>query len=116
MVGLRLLLRPRAPVLLLLVAAPAIPERMTGSTSLTTLVLDPPLFGLQLAWIVGLYGTLALLVQEFTTLFGRGWAPVLLLAAAYGILEEGVGVHTFFQSSGAPVGVSSAYDRLAGVN
>ena len=113
---MRLLVRPRWPVLALLLLAPSIPELLTGSTPITTLFFDPPLFAIQFLGIVGLYGTGALLIREFAVYFRKGWASILLLGAAYGIAEEGLAVHTFFETSGAPVGVLGSYGHLFGVN
>jgi hypothetical protein len=112
----KILVRPKGPVWLLVLLAPAIPELMTGSTSLNGLVLDPPQFAVQIVLLLGLYGAGCLLVREFSAIFHKGWASVLLLGAAYGILEEGIAVHTFFQSSGSPVDAFASYGRFAGVN
>jgi hypothetical protein len=113
----RILIRPRLPVLALLLLAPTIPELLTGSTPITTLVLDPPAFAIAFLGIVGLYGTGALLIREFAVRFDKGWASILLLGAAYGIAEEGIAVHTFFEPAGrAPVGALGWYGHAFGVN
>jgi hypothetical protein len=112
----RILVRPRWPVLALLLLAPSIPELLTGSTPITTLFVAPAFFAISFLGIVGLYGTGALLIREFTVYFQKGWATVLLLGAAYGIGEEGFAVHTFFEPSGAPVGALGSYGHLFGVN
>ncbi len=103
-------------MLALLLLAPSIPELLTGSTPISTLVLNPPAFAIDFAGIVGLYGTGALLIREFAVTYRKGWASILLLGAAYGIAEEGLAVHTFFETSGAPVGVLGSYGHLWGVN
>ncbi len=114
---MRILIRPRWPVLALLLLAPTIPELLTGSTPVAPLVVDPPAFAVSFLGIVGLYGTGALLIREFVVYFRRGWASVLLLGAAYGIAEEGLAVHTFFEPAGlAPVGALGAYGHAFGVN
>jgi hypothetical protein len=112
----RILLRPRWPVLALLLFAPSIPELLTGSTPITTLFFAPAFFAVSFLGIVGLYGTGALLIREFVVYFQKGWASVLLLGAAYGIGEEGFAVHTFFEPSGAPVDALGTYGHLFGVN
>jgi len=112
----RILVRPRWPVLALLLLAPSIPELLTGSTPITTLFVDPALFAVSFLGIVGLYGTGALLIREFVVYFQKGWASVLLLGAAYGIGEEGFAVHTFFEPSGAPVNALGSYGHAFGVN
>ena len=106
----------RFPVLALLLLAPSIPELLTGSTPITTLVLNPPAFAISFAGDVALYGTGALLIREFAVAYRKGWASILLLGAAYGIAEEGFAVHTFFETSGSPVGALGSYGHLWGVN
>jgi hypothetical protein len=102
---------------MLLLLAPSIPELLTGSTPISNLVLDPVLFAIQFAGIVGLYGTGALLIREFAVYFHKGWGSILLLGAAYGIAEEGLAVHTFFEPAGlAPVGLLGSYGHAFGVN
>jgi hypothetical protein len=113
----RIRIRPRLPVLALLLLAPTIPELLTGSTPITELVTDPAGFAIAFLGIVGLYGTGALLIREFAVYFRKGWASVLLLGAAYGIAEEGLAVHTFFEPAGLPpVGALGAYGHAFGVN
>jgi len=104
-------------VLALLLLAPSIPELLTGSTPITTLFFDPLAFAISFLGIVGLYGTGALLIREFTVYFHKGWATILLLGAAYGIAEEGLAVHTFFEPAGrAPVDALGWYGHAFGVN
>jgi hypothetical protein len=75
------------------------------------------LFAIQFLGIVGLYGTGALLIREFAVYFRKGWASILLLGAAYGIAEEGLAVHTFFEPAGqSPVGALGWYGHAFGVN
>jgi hypothetical protein len=113
----RILIRPRLPVLALLLLAPTIPELLTGSTPISELAFDPVGFLIGFAGIVGLYGTGALLIREFAVYFRKGWASVLLLGAAYGIAEEGLAVHTFFEPAGqTPVDALGGYGHAFGVN
>jgi len=112
----RLLIRSPWPVVALLLFAPSIPELLTGSTPITELVYSPIYFAFAFAGIVGLYGGGALLIREFTAYFHKGWASVLLLGAAYGIGEEGFAVHTFFETSGNPVGHFATYGHAFGVD
>ncbi len=114
---MRILIRPRLPVLALLLLAPSIPELLTGSTPVTLLFFDPLVFGFRFLALVGLYGCGALLIREFVVYFQRGWASVLLLGAAYGIVEEGLAVHTFFEPGGqVPVNNLGWYGHAFGVN
>ena len=106
----------RSPVLLLLLLTPGIPEYLTGSSSATLLFLNPLAFALFFALNAGLYTTGALLIREAVVRWGKGWGSVLLLGAAYGIVEEGLAVHTFFQTSGTTVGALGTYGHLWGVN
>ena len=113
---MRLLIRPRWPVVVLLLIAPGIPELLTGSTPITPLFFDPPAFLLSFAFLIALYGTGALLIREFVVVFRKGWASVLLLGAAYGIAEEGFAAHTFFRTVGPPVDALATYGHAFGVN
>lgn len=113
---MRILIRPRLPVLALLLFAPAIPELLTGSTPISRLWFDPFGFAVSFGLDIGLYGTGALLIREFVVNYRRGWASVLALGAAYGIAEEGFAVHTFFERSGTPVGLLGSYGHAFGVN
>ena len=113
---MRILLRPRRPVLALLLFAPGIAELLTGSTPITRLFFDPIGFLLSFGFDVALYGTGALLIREFAVVFRKGWASILLLGAAYGIAEEGFAVHTFFQATGSPVNALGTYGHAFGVN
>jgi hypothetical protein len=112
----RIRIRPRTPVVALLLLAPAIPELLTGSTPVSLLFVAPFTFLFQFGADVALYGTGALLIREFVVQYRKGWASILLLGGAYGIAEEGFAVHTFFQTSGSPVGVLGSYGHAFGVN
>lgn len=114
---MRILIRPRLPVLALLLLAPTVPELLTGSTPISMLFFDPLAFAISFLGIVGLYGTGALLIREFVVRFEKGWASVLLLGAAYGIVEEGFAAHTFFEPGGfTPVNNLGWYGHAFGVN
>ncbi len=103
-------------MLALLLLAPSIPELLTGSTPISELFTNPAGFAVSYLGDIGLYGTGALLIREFTVAYRKGWASVLLLGAAYGIAEEGLAVHTFFAPPGGTVGALGAYGHLFGVN
>lgn len=113
---MRVLFRPRTPVLVLLLLAPSIPELLTGSTPVSRLLVDPVGFAVSFGFDVGLYGTGALLIREFAVLLRKGWGSILLWGAAYGIAEEGLAVHTFFERSGPPVGNLTTYGAAYGVD
>ena len=106
----------RRAIALLLVLSSGIPEFLTGSTAIARLVVDPFGFAVGVAFLLGLYGAGAVLIREAAVRLGKGWASILAWGVAYGILEEGVAVHTFFQASGPPVGLLGRYGHLLGVN
>ena len=57
-----------------------------------------------------------LLVREPWIRWGGGWGRLLLLAAAYGLLEEGTALSTLFNPRAPVVGALGSYGRLVGVN
>jgi hypothetical protein len=76
-------LLPRlAPAVGLAFLAPWVAEYLLGLHT----VPDLPI----LVFLVPLYGGGALLVREVTRRTGRGWPTMLLLAAAYGVVEAGL--------------------------
>lgn len=106
----------RTMILLLIIMTPGIPEYMTGSSRLGDLLFNSPSFFLGLAFNIALYSCGALLIREFSIKFHKGWASILILGLAYGIMEEGISVHTFFIPSGSPPGILAIYGRYLGVD
>lgn len=106
----------RHPVVCLLLLSPGIPEYISGSSPTNAIVLDPPRFAFQLLLNLGLYGPGVLLVREAMIRWHKGWASVLLLGAAYGILEEGIALSTLFDPSAHPVGALGTYGHWVGVS
>lgn len=104
------------PVVLLLLLTPGIPEYLTGSSPIASLVLNPQFFLIQLVANLGLYGPGVLLIYEAKVRWKKGWTSVLLLGAAYGILEEGVALSTLFNPNAQPVGNLGVYGHWLGVN
>ena len=80
-----------APALALLVLAPWVGEFLLGNISVRRL---PALLSLAL-----LYGCGALLIREVTRRAGRGWPTILLLGAAYGLIEAGLVDQAMFNPS-----------------
>jgi hypothetical protein len=76
--------------------SPGIPEYLTGSSAVNVIVLNPIWFVCGLIANLGLYGPGVLLIREAKVRWYKGWATVLLLGAAYGILEEGIALSTLF--------------------
>lgn len=104
------------PILTLIIISPGIPEYLSGSSALNSIVLNPPLFFLELAANLGLYVPGVLLIREAKIRWQKGWATVLLLGAAYGILEEGISLSTLFNPKASPVGKLGIYGHWLGVN
>src|ERR1051326_4380814 len=99
------------PMLTLLVLSPAIGELLSGSS--------PPLqfFNpIAFLFLVGLYGCGALLIRETVIRRQLTSTGLLLLGAAYGILEEGITCKSFFNPNWTDTGLLSVYGRAAGVN
>jgi hypothetical protein len=80
-----------APVLALLLLAPWVGEFLLGNISIRRL---PGLLILVL-----LYGCGALLIREVTLRTGHGWPTILLLGAAYGVIEAGIVDQAMFTPS-----------------
>ncbi len=106
----------RHPILCLLLLTPGIPEYLSSSSPLYAIALNPPQFIFQLAANLGLYGPGVLLIREAMIRWNKGWASVLLLGAAYGILEEGVALSTLFYSKAGPVGQLGYFGHWEGVS
>jgi hypothetical protein len=106
----------RHPVVSLALLSPGIPEYLSSSSPLNSIILNPVFFPIQLALNLGLYVPGVLLVREAMVRWHKGLGSVLLLGAAYGILEEGVALSTLFYSKAQPVGNLGYYGHWAGVN
>ena len=106
------------PILVLLIFSPGLIEYLSGSSPLTNLVLNPPFFVLQVLLNAGLYGPGVLLIREARLRWKKGWATVLLLGLAYGVLEEGIALSTMFSPTSAPAASSGlgTYGYYAGVH
>ncbi len=99
------------PTLVLLLLSPAIGEVLSGSS--------PPLELLNpvgVTFLIFLYGGGAIMVREIALRWKKGWPSILLLGAAYGIVEEGLMVKSFFNPSWMDIGVLGSYGRWLGVN
>jgi hypothetical protein len=91
--------------------SPIIAELMSGSS--------PPLeFFNPLSFIglLGMYGAGVLLVRELTIRWDKGWATVIILGAAYAIIEEGLAVKSFFDPNWVDLGDLSIYGRFWSTN
>jgi hypothetical protein len=106
----------RHPMLLLLALSPGIPEYLSGSSSTSLLVRSPVVFLVFLGLNLGLYGPGVLLVREALFRWGKGWAALLCLGAAYGLLEEGTALSTLFNPTASVVAGLGVYGHYLGVN
>lgn len=91
--------------------SPVIAEMLSGSS--------PPLeffSPLGFALMVGLYGAGVLLVRELSVIWETGWTGIIVMGAAYGILEEGVAVKSFFDPNWMDLGGLGVYGRFLGTN
>jgi len=99
------------PPVALFFLAPAIAELLSGSA--------PPVEFFRpigFAVLTILYGGGAILVREITIRWKKGWVSLLVLGAAYGIVEEGLMVKSFFDPNWTDLGILGTYGRWAGVN
>lgn len=94
-----------------------IAEFTTGSTALTGIFTNPGLFFLfNTPGNLGLYGCGVILIREAKVKWNKGWPTVLMLGIAYGIMEEGVSVHTFFSPVSQTIGVFGLYGKIFSLN
>lgn len=99
------------PALILFLLSPAIGELLSGSA--------PPLeffspFGFTI--LTALYGSGAVIIRELKVRWRKDVGSVLLLGAAYGILEEGLMVCSFFNPGWVDLGSLATYGRWLDVN
>jgi hypothetical protein len=81
-------MRRTAPALALYILAPFVAEFLLGDFPLTMLWLILPLSTM--------YGGGALLIRETVRRTGRGWPTIVLLALAFGVIEEGLLTQSLF--------------------
>ena len=72
-----------------------------------------PVAALLLIW---LYGAGVLVMRETAVRWKTGWPSILLLGAAYGIIEEGLAVKSFFDPAWMDLGTLGWYGRWLDVN
>jgi hypothetical protein len=98
------------PAILLIALSITFAELLTGSTPVLTIFLSP----LALPFLVALYGSGVLFVRELSLRWRTGWAGVVLLGVAYGVLEEAFATKTFFDP--APAHLLGVFGHFLGVN
>src|SRR5207302_1314347 len=101
----------RRPLLALVLPSPVIAEMLSGSTP--PLEWLNPVAALLLIW---LYGAGVLVMRETAVRWKTGWPSILLLGAAYGIIEEGLAVKSFFDPAWMDLGTLGWYGRWLDVN
>jgi len=104
----RTLLKPAVALLLL---SPITGELLSASSPPIAFFTPFSLF-----MLIGLYGCGALLVREYARRWGRGWVSIVLLGAAYGIIEEGLTAKSFFDPTWMDLGILGLYGRWLDVN
>lgn len=98
-------------------ASITIAEFTTGATALTAIITDPGVFFLfSIPSLFGLYGCGVILIREASIRWNRGWPTILALGIAYGIMEEGIAVHTFFDPVSITVGIFGQYGKFLTLN
>jgi len=99
------------PVVILFVLAPMIGELLSGSSPPAEF-FNPVAFLL----LASLYGSGAIVVRELRVGWNKDFRAILLLGAAYGIIEEGLMVKSFFDPNWMDLGILGSFGRWAGVN
>lgn len=100
--------------LFLVLFAPFVGEGLSTSTPVIEW-LNP----LVIILLVSLYGFGALITRELMVRWDKGsegWLALLLLGAAYGIIEEGLYLMSFFNPNWGDIGILGVYGRYLGVN
>lgn len=91
--------------------SPAIAEMLSGSAPIVQW-LSP----VTVAIFLGMYGAGAILVREMAVRWDKGWASIIILGAAYGMIEEGIAVKTFFDPEWEDLEALATYGRFLDVN
>jgi hypothetical protein len=81
-------MRRVAPAITLFFLSPLVAEFLLGDFTFTLLPI--------LILLAPMYGGGALVIREVTRRTGRGWPTIVLLALAYGVLEEGLTTQSLF--------------------
>ena len=100
-----------SPAIVLFLLSPTIAELLSGSAPPAEF-FNPIVFLL----LASLYGSGAVLMRELAVRWEKGWLSLLLLGAAYGVIEEGLMVKSFFDPSWPDLGVLGVFGRWMGIN
>ena len=99
-------IRRAAPAIALFFLSPLVAEFLLGDFTLA-----------QLSYLILLapaYGGAAVVIREVARRFGRGWPTIVLLALAYGVIEEGLETQSLFNPGAgrpAPAGTGGTGGR-----
>lgn len=99
------------PALALFALSPAIGELLSGSSPPAEF-FNPINFLL----LACLYGSGAVVVRELKVKWRKDYRAILLLGAAYGIIEEGLTVASFFNPNWMDLGILGSFGRMFEVN
>jgi hypothetical protein len=99
------------PYILLICLSPFVAEFLSGSSPFFTF-FSPFVFAVYL----GFYGLGALLIRELVAHKKYGYASVVLLGAAFGILEEGIILKSWFDPTWMGAQITSQALRVYGVS
>lgn len=99
------------PAVALFLLSPAIGELLSGSSPPAEF-FNPFNFGL----LASLYGSGAVIMRELRIRWKKGVGSLLLLGAAYGVIEEGLMVTSFFSPYWVDLGPMAVYGRWIDVN
>jgi len=98
-------------ILILLLLSPFTAEVLTGATPIMGFV-NP----INLCILVCLYGLGSIIIRELRLRLRIQYTEMLLLGFAYGIIEEGIAVKSFFDPYWKDLGIFGVYGRWLGVN
>src|SRR5262249_14335338 len=99
-------MRRLLPSIVLVLMVFLVAELLPGSAPITQPALWP--------FLLLIYGPGALLIRESVRRLGRGWESILLLGAAYGLIEEGLALQSLFNPT--LYGAADWGARIAGIN
>ena len=103
-------LRP-APGIFLFFIAPIVGALLSGSTAPNSLFNPWTLLSLGF-----LYGGGAIIARELTLYWKKGWPTLLMLGAAFGVIDEGLLVKSFFDPHWKDLGLLGTYGRVLNVS
>jgi hypothetical protein len=104
--------RTAVAVIVLFVLSPLTAEVLSGSTPILLFLTNP----IGALYQIGFYGSGAVLVRELVRRRGLGWPNILILGMAYGILEEGLVVTSWFNPYWPDIQTYGSYGWAGGLN